>query len=78
MQKNIVITNVIKQATSRMNVALLALNWTTDEKRKEYYSGLSEQDLPGNIEILFNDLIAMHSMLVEEVMELEDYRLKLL
>ena len=73
-----VTANVIKVSTDRMNIALLALNWTIDDKRKEYYSDLCEDDLPGNIEILFNDLITMHAMIIEEVVELQDFRLKLL
>lgn len=69
--------NVLRQATGRMNVTLLALNWITDDKRKEYYSTLDKEDLPSNIEALFNDLSMIHTMLIEEVMELEELRARL-
>lgn len=74
---NHTIGNVIKQSTSRMNIILLATNWTTDKKRREYYSSLDKADLASNIELLFNDLKAMHTMLVDEVMELEELSSKL-
>mgnify|MGYP001420621454 CR=1 FL=1 len=75
---NHITARIIKKGTTRMNVALLALNWITDDKRKEYYSTLDKEDLPSNMESLFNDLAAIHDILIEGIMELEEYRSKFL
>lgn len=70
-------TDVLDTVGSRMDIILLALNGMNTEEQEKYYSTLAEEDLPHNMQSLFNELRTVHSMLYQELEALRDYRLEL-
>ena len=61
----------IKHNTTKLFVLLAALQRITGSRK--YYSEIDHlEDLPHNMEILFDELDALHGMIFEEVVDLEE------
>jgi len=68
------IADVIKYSTSRMNVCVTALTWQVDDRRLEHLGSLEGADLKFNLKVLFDELEAMRTILIDEIRELDEFR----
>ncbi len=68
---NLARTSDVKDSTTKLLVLLAALQRINGSRK--YYSEISFlEDIPHNMETLFNELDALHGMFFEEVVELEE------
>jgi len=68
---NVALTSSVKQNTTKLFVLLAALQRITGNRK--YYSEIDHlEDVPHNMEILFDELDALHGMIFEEVVDLEE------
>ncbi len=76
MSKDNTITTIgiLDSATNRMGITLLALNWLQSEDSLQYFKDLDKDDIPHNLDALFEEIRTIHSMLHEEVDQLSEYK----
>jgi len=67
MQTTRAILSRVDDHMGMMGVALTALCWNTEDMRKKYYSELSAEDIPHNMEMLFSELNYIYGILSEEL-----------
>jgi lipoate synthase len=69
--------NVLGTTSSRIGIALLALDWVQGEKNLEYMKDLSIEDIPHNLDTIFEELRTIHSIIYEEIEELREHKNRL-
>jgi len=67
--------NTLESTTSRIGIALLALNWIQSESNLEYMKDLGIEDVPHNLDTIFEELRTIHSLIYEELEELREHKI---
>jgi hypothetical protein len=68
------IIKTVDNATERIEVHLMALNWLTSSSSEKYYSELAGEDIAHNMKTLFSELKTIRSLLREENETLRDHK----
>jgi len=67
--------NTLESTSSRIGIALLALNSVQSESNLEYLKDLSIEDIPHNLDTMFEELRTIHSIINEELEELREHKI---
>jgi len=67
----------INEAVCRSEIPLIALQHITSDDRLEYFKDLAKEDIPHNIDTLFQELRSIYDLLREENEGLREYKLDL-
>jgi len=64
----------LTHAVSRSEISLIALNHITSEHSLEYFKDLDKEDIPHNLDALFEELRSIYELLREENEGLREYK----